>query len=205
MNWKRRRRLSFLLLAALLFAGCGEGRRLEPLPPDATILAFGDSLTVGVGAQPAQSYPSLLAGLSGLEVVNGGVSGETTEGGLVRLRDTLPQVQPDLLLLLEGGNDILGSIQPDRTHRNLEAMVELALEEGVQVVLIGVPNKLLFSDSANFYAEIAERHGLVFDGDTLADLLRDGALKSDAIHLNAAGYRELARAAYKLLVSHGAL
>lgn len=205
MNWKRRRRLSLVLAAALLFAGCGEGRRLEPLPPDATILAFGDSLTVGVGAQPAHSYPSVLADLSGLEVVNAGVSGETTEDGLERLRETLPRVRPDLLLLLEGGNDILRSVQPDRTHRNLESMVELALAEGVQVVLIGVPNKLLFSDSANYYAEIAERHSLVFDGDTLADLLRDGALKSDAIHLNAAGYRELARATYELLVNHGAL
>lgn len=215
MNWKSplirhpdplRLLRPYLLSALLLLGACGDsGPTLAPLPDDATLLAFGDSLTVGVGAKPAQSYPAVLQELSGRRVINAGVSGETTSGGLPRLRDVLPQAQPDLLLLLEGGNDILRSVAPTRTRGNLEAMVEFAQSQGVPVVLIGVPNKLLFSDSADYYADIAETYELVFDGDSLAGLLRDSDLKSDSIHLNADGYRLLAEAVHTLLVDYGAL
>jgi lysophospholipase L1-like esterase len=197
-------RLAVVLL--LLPGGCGgSGPELAPLSRDATLMAFGDSLTVGVGAKSAHTYPSVLQQLSGRRVINAGVSGETTAGGLPRLREILPVAQPDLLVLLEGGNDILRSVSPSATRRNLQAMVEFAQSQDVPVVLIGVPNKLLFSDSADYYADIAEQYGLVFDGDTLAGLLRDSGLKSDSIHLNADGYRLLAEAVHTLLVDHGAL
>ena len=114
-----------LLLAALLLQGCAEPK-LSPVPIDGTVLAFGDSLTLGVGARSRDSYPSVLSALGGRRVVNAGVSGETTDLGLARLQDTLPKVNPDLLLLLEGGNDILRARDPADTKSNLAAMVELA-------------------------------------------------------------------------------
>ena len=73
----------WLLLALLLVTGC-ERQLLSPLPADGVILAFGDSLTVGVGADSSRSYPSVLEELTGLRVINAGVSGETTGGGLRR-------------------------------------------------------------------------------------------------------------------------
>jgi len=194
----------FLLLAVLLLQGCADPK-LSPLPLEATVLAFGDSLTLGVGAAGKDSYPSVLAALGGRRVINAGVSGETTDLGLARLQQVLPQVNPDLLLLLEGGNDILRSRNPDDTKNNLAAMVEYAQEQGVEVVLVGVPDKLLFSDSASFYDDVAEQYDLVFDGETLAGLLRSSDYKSDAVHLNSQGYRLLAEAIHELLIDHGAL
>ena len=193
-----------LLLAALLLQGCAEPK-LSPVPIDGTVLAFGDSLTLGVGADQSDSYPSILSELGGRRVINAGVSGETTDLGLARLQDTLPKVNPDLLLLLEGGNDILRARDPADTKSNLAAMVELARNQGVEVVLVGVPDKLLFSDSASFYEELAEQYELVFDGETLAGLLRRSDYKSDAVHLNSQGYRLLAEAIHELLAERGAL
>jgi lysophospholipase L1-like esterase len=192
------------LLAALLLQGCAEPK-LSPVPIDGTVLAFGDSLTLGVGARSRDSYPSVLSVLGGRRVVNAGVSGETTDLGLARLQDTLPKVNPDLLLLLEGGNDILRARDPADTKSNLAAMVELARSQGIEVVLVGVPDKLLFSDSASFYEELAEQYELVFDGETLAGLLRRSDYKSDAVHLNSQGYRVLAEAIHELLAERGAL
>jgi len=193
-----------LLLAALLLQGCSEPR-LSPVPADGTLLAFGDSLTLGVGVADGDSYPSVLSQLGERRVINAGVSGETTDLGLARLRQTLRQENPALLLLLEGGNDILRSKDPGKTKRNLAAMVEFAHAQGTEVVLVGVPDKLLFSDAAPFYGELAEQYDLVFDGETLADLLRSSQYKSDAVHLNARGYRRLAMALHDLLTEHGAL
>jgi acyl-CoA thioesterase-1 len=193
-----------ILLAALLLQGCAEPK-LSPVPIDGTVLAFGDSLTLGVGADQHDSYPNVLSELGGRRVINAGVSGETTDRGLARLRVTLPQVKPDLLLLLEGGNDILRSRDPGDTKHNLSAMVEFARAQGVEVVLVGVPDKLLFSDSASFYGEIAQQYDLVFDDETLAGLLRRSDYKSDAVHLNSQGYRVLAEAIHELLAEHGAL
>ncbi len=193
-----------LLVLAILSGGCAEPK-LGRLPADAVILAFGDSLTAGVGAAPGATYPEVLARLTGRQVINGGVSGEVTAQGLERLRRLLPEVAPDLLVLLEGGNDILRSKSPVAIRDNLAAMISLAQDSGAQVVLVGVPNKLLFSGAAPLYTELAEEFRLPYDGSTLPDLVRDNRYKSDAIHLNAAGYRQLAEAVYRLLVEEGAL
>ena len=193
-------------LVFILFAlgGCSR-QELEPLSPDSVILAYGDSLTAGVGAGKAQGYPSVLSELSGLQVVNGGVSGETTAGGRARLPALLEKYAPDLLILMEGGNDILRSRKPQETRDNLAAMIEMATGAGAQILLVGVPDKMLFSSSADFYRELADQYQLLLIDGSLASLLRDNDLKSDAIHLNAEGYRRLAESFFLALVDHGAL
>lgn len=192
-----------ILLLSLLIA-C-EREQLQKVSPQGTILAFGDSLTVGVGTTEANSYPSILAHLSGRTVVNGGVSGETTAQGVKRLPGLLDEVQPELLLVLEGGNDILRNVDPAQIKHNLATMIEQAQKLGIQVVLIAVPEKKLFSSQAEFYQELADTYHLVLIEDLIADLLRTPAYKSDAIHLNAAGYRALADKVYSVLKEHGAL
>ena len=107
--------------------------------------------------------------------------------------------------MLEGGNDILRSKDPQATRGNLAAMIELARGEGIELVLIGVPDKMFFSNSAAFYGDLAQEYELVFDGGTLASLLRDNDYKSDAVHLNARGYRLLAESIHELLTEEGAL
>lgn len=86
---------SLLILPLLLLQACS-GPTIPPLTENARVLAFGDSLTYGVGASKGQDYPSQLAQMSGFEVINAGVSGETTSAGKQRLAQLLAQHDPEL-------------------------------------------------------------------------------------------------------------
>ena len=191
-------------LLCLLLTACGEPV-FRPLAPGETILAFGDSLTEGRGVSPAQSYPSVLASLSGHPVINGGVSGELSRAGRARLPALLAEHRPALVILLEGGNDMLRGSGEVALKANLAAMIEVAQGSGAQVLLVAVPRKSLFADGAPLYGELAEQYGLVLDNDSLGELLRTPGLKSDAVHLNAQGYGALAERLHRLLQARGAL
>ena len=194
-----------LTLIAFLLAGCGQDARLPALPPDAVILAFGDSLTEGVGAGLGQSYPAFLQALSGRRVVNAGKRGEESDAGLSRLTGELARQQPDLVILGHGGNDILRKLDLIRTEENLRQMVGLVRETGASVVLLGIPNKGLFLTAHPMYRRLSQSLQVPLEEDALSGILKDGALKSDLIHPNAAGYRKLAEAVYGLLRDRGAL
>lgn len=197
------RRLAVIFLIALLSA-CSRPS-LTPLLPGERILAFGDSLTEGVGVSNDHSYPAVLAALTRHEVVNAGIAGEISEEGLARLPALLDEVQPSLMVLLHGGNDILRNMNLAQTRDNLAAMIQIARARGIGIVLVGVPEKSLFSDSASIYPELAERFDLVFEDEIVADLIRSPSKKSDAVHFNRLGYSELAAAIFSKLDSAGAL
>ena len=188
-------------LLCLLLTACGEPV-FRPLAAGETILAFGDSLTEGRGVSPAQSYPSVLASLSGHPVINGGVSGEVSRAGRARPPRLLAEPRPALVILLEGGNDMLRGSGEGALKANLAAMIEAAQGSGAQVLLVAVPRKSLFADGAPLYGELAQQYGLVLDEDSIGELLRTPGLKSDAVHLNAQGYGALAE---RLLQARGAL
>jgi len=197
-----------LALSLLLsFAACDSGPpKLAKLPVDGVVLAFGDSLTFGTGARAEASYPAVLQELIGRRVLRSGVPGEVTAEGLARLPGVLRDSAPDLLILIHGGNDLLRRRSPERTATNLRAMVDLAQERGVAVVLIGVPNLgLILGRSAGLYDQLADQLELPYDGAALPAILKQPKLKSDAIHPNAQGYRKLAEAVADLLRESGAI
>lgn len=203
LRWHRSSLMGPLLAVLGLLSGCTDSTRIEPLAADAVILAFGDSLTTGVGARPDESYPTVLAGLSERRVINAGVSGERTAGGLQRLPQVLAKASPDLLILLQGGNDILRSVNLNDTRANLAAMIELAQAQNIPVLLVGVPEFRLLSGAAPFYDELADEYDVIYEPALLGRLLRRPRYKSDPIHLNAAGYRELAMGLDEVLRDHG--
>lgn len=188
----------------LFLWGC-DSEKLPPLSSNAKILAFGDSLTAGVGAKKNQAYPKILENLSGFTVINAGISGETTSQGLKRFDYVIEKHQPQLIILLEGGNDILRNVSQSEIKKNLMTMIEIAQKENIPLILIGVPEKKLFSNSAKIYSELAEEYDLVFEKDILANLLRTPELKSDPIHFNAKGYKKLAEAIYQIMTDNGAI
>lgn len=199
----RQIRLQFFVLLLLLTA-CGA----QPLPSlsySDSILAFGDSLTEGYGASKKTAYPAVLAELTGRKVINAGISGETTAEGLKRFAKVLDQHQPSLIILLEGGNDILQNQNLAYTKNNLANMIEIANEKNIPLILLGVPEKNLFSDAAPIYQELADEYDLVFNKGLMASLLKSPKYKSDTVHLNADGYRKMAEEIYKLLKENGAL
>jgi lysophospholipase L1-like esterase len=194
------------LWLVLLCMGCGRDvPALARLGPDEVVLAFGDSLTFGAGVNDDQSYPAVLAGLIARKVVRDGVPGETTAQGLERLERSLEAHRPRLLLLCLGGNDLLRRVDTAQIESDLHAMVQLARDRGAEVVLIGVPEPALFGGTAPLYRRLAAELRVPLEEDTVTDVLRDNALKSDPIHPNAEGYRRIAQALAALLRDAGAI
>jgi acyl-CoA thioesterase I len=194
-----------LLVLALGLAGCGERPKLERLPSDAVVLAFGDSLTYGTGAAEHESYPAQLESLIGRRVVRAGVPGEVTAQALARLPQMLDEHSPRLLLLCIGGNDFLRRLGNQQAEANVRAMVTLARGRGIDVVLIGTPEPGIGVSPPAFYAGIAKEFRLPYEEGVMAEVLRDNGLKSDPIHPNARGYRVIAERVAERLRQSGAI
>ncbi len=195
----------FISVCTLLFACSSDNPRISLLPANATILAFGNSITYGTGVGKNESYPAVLEALSGRKVINAGTPGEVTALGRERLPDVLDEHSPDLLILCHGGNDMLRKMNGKKLQENLRAMIQEAKNRNIPVLLISVPKPALFLSSADGYEQIAEELNVPIEDDILADILSDNGLKSDQIHPNAKGYTMLAKAVHRLLQERGAL
>jgi acyl-CoA thioesterase I len=195
----------FCAAALLLPAACSSAPQLPLLATDATILAFGDSITAGTGAGETESYPAVLARLTGRIVINAGVPGELSAAGVQRLPELLEREHPALLILCHGGNDLLAHLDRQLIAGNLRAMIRLAGERGVPVLLVAVPSPDLSLKPPPLYEELSREFKIPIEQKGLAHILGKGSLKSDYIHPNAAGYRQLAEALVTLLKKSGAL
>lgn len=196
--------LRWVLLVVLVW-GCSERPKLERLPGDAVVLAFGDSLTYGTGAGEDESYPAQLERLIGRRVVRAGVPGEVTSQALARLPAALDAHAPRLLLLCIGGNDFLRRLGNQQAEANVRAMVRLAKSRGVEVMLIGAPEPGLMLSPPAFYAGIAKEFRLPYEPAVIGEVLKDANLKSDPIHPNARGYRVIAERLADSLKKNGAI
>lgn len=199
------RRLAALFFCALL-ASCGpSGPRLEKLDAAAVVLAFGDSLTYGTGAAPTESYPAILERAIRRKVVNAGVPGETSAQGRERLAEVLDEVKPRVLILCHGGNDFLRRLDEAAAAENVRAMIRLAKEKGVGVVLLATPKPGLPPSIPAFYSQVAAEQGIPFEEAIIRTVLFDNRLKSDMVHPNGEGYARIAAAVEKALKKAGAL
>ena len=194
-----------LLLLISLATGCAERPKLERLPSDAIILAFGDSLTFGTGATEDDSYPAQLERIIGRKVVRAGVPGEVTAQALARLPSALDEHAPRLLLLCIGGNDFLRRLGNQQAERNVREMVQLARSRGIGVILIGTPEPGFTVTPPAFYSTIAKDFRLPYEEGIIGQVLRDAALKSDPFHPNARGYRVIAERVADQLKQSGAI
>ncbi|MBI2754326.1 MAG: arylesterase [Betaproteobacteria bacterium] len=198
-------RASLAALLLLMLSGCSQQAKLQQLAADAIVLAFGDSLTYGTGANEEESYPAQLARLIGRTVMRAGVPGEVSADGLARLPEALDEHQPKLLILCHGGNDFLRRLPKQQISANVRAMIRLATSRGIEVVLIGTPEPGLTVTPPEFYAEIAREFRVPYEDSIVGKILRDASLKSDAIHPNARGYRLIAERVAELLKKAGAV
>jgi lysophospholipase L1-like esterase len=175
---------------------------LHPVTPESVVLAFGDSLTSGVGAEEEASYPAVLARLLGCRVVNGGVAGEVTREGLVRLPDLLQRHQPQMVILCFGGNDMLRKLNDEEIARNLREMVRVARQAGADVVLLGVPQPgLLRSCAAVLPGDCGGTRSGLRGRDCVADSL-DAFAEKRPDPPNASGYRHLAERLAEVIRKH---
>jgi acyl-CoA thioesterase-1 len=220
-----------LAAAATIAAGCGPGeqsrsqttsspaaasrRAADPAPAADTIDArprvvfLGDSLTAGLGLSPDQAYPSLLQkkiddeGLR-YQVVNAGVSGDTSAGGLSRL-DWALEGDVRVLLVALGGNDGLRGLPVDELRRNLSTIIERAQARKIKVILAGMEAPPNFGQSYvvsfhQVYPELAKKYGVPLIPFLLQDVAGiDGMNQRDGIHPTAEGARTVAANVWTVL------
>lgn len=173
--------------------------------PERRIIAFGDSLFAGYGLDPRDAYPeklesALRARGINAEVVNAGVSGDTTAAGFNRLEFTLAAQKdgPPALFILElGGNDLLRGLSPQETRANLGKMLAILREQKVPVLLMGMRSPPNYGPEyqAQFdaiYRDLAKEYGARLIPFWLEEIYRDPALfQQDRIHPTAAGVERL--------------
>lgn len=203
------------LFLAVLIAGlsiaCSSDKQYTALPANANVLILGDSLSYGTGAAKGEDYPSLLAASTGWNIINAGVPGDTTAGGLDRLPHLLETQQVDLLVVELGGNDFLRRLPADETRKNLHAILAEAQANNIQSILIGIPQFTPLGAAVGnlsdhvIYQELAEQTDTPLIEGLFSKVLANNALKSDPIHPNAEGYRMVAEHLRESLAQKGFL
>ncbi|QVM83282.1 arylesterase [Novosphingobium decolorationis] len=218
---KSLRRLNFVvpLLPLVLLSACGDpapssapasegggaevgdvGAAMPVMGPERRILAFGDSLLAGYGLDDGESYPerleqALRAHGVNARITNAGVSGDTTAAGLARLDFTLesqPQ-KPELVIISLGGNDMLRSLPPEETRKNLEEIVARLKADNIKVVLLGMlaaPNLGMdYAEQFNpIYPQIAQEEGVTLVPFFLQSVIdKPDLMQDDHVHPTALG------------------
>lgn len=183
------------LLFILILASCDKSvEKNAAIPQGTTVLVLGDSLSYGTGANAGEDYPSLLTKTSGWNIINEGVPGDTTTGGLGRLPALLEQHTPKLLIVELGGNDLLHQTPQTEIISNLKAILSLAKTQGVKTILVAIPEisplKATFGNLSDhpLYESVATETATPLIAEVFSEVLSDGKLKSDQIHANAKGY-----------------
>jgi acyl-CoA thioesterase-1 len=192
-------RLIKICLLLLLAATCS----VQPLLANSTaepmkrLLVLGDSLTAGYGLAAGETFPEQLeralqqAGHN-VTVINAGVSGDTTAGGLARL-DWALRDDPQLVIVELGGNDALRGLPPGETFANLDAILERLDTAGISIILTGMqaPRNLGVDYTTDFdqiYPRLASKYKVSFYPFFLDGVALDPALnQADGIHPNSAG------------------
>ena len=221
----RRRPVCLIVLCLAATLACGESPRepaavsaaqaapevSAPTPPAAPvpsrdtaprIVFLGDSLTAGLGLAADDAYPALLQRRLDKQgyrytVVNAGVSGDTSAGGVRRLDWSLDGPVAVLVVAL-GGNDALRGLPVDELHRNLATVLERATSKGIIVILAGMEappnNGPDYTDRfRRVYADLAKSHAVRFIPFLLQGVAGDPALnQADGIHPNARGAQRVA-------------
>ena len=205
---------------ALVAAACGQSPAERVATPAAQtspvkaasrprVVALGDSLTAGLGLPPTEAYPALLqqyidaAGLP-YEVVNAGVSGDTSAGGLSRL-DWALDGDVRFLIVALGGNDALRALPPEELRQNLSTIIEKAQAKHITVILAGMEAPRNFGRDYvvkfhQVYPELAHKYNVAFVPFLLQDVAGiDRLNQRDGIHPTSDGAQIVAKNIWSVL------
>ncbi|MFH1905418.1 MAG: arylesterase [bacterium] len=194
-----------LTLALVIFftAGCGRTNHWEiknSRPEGINIICFGDSITEGLGTSEGWDYPSLLSKKLGLQVINAGIGGDTTEDAIRRLQRSVLERNPKIVIVEFGGNDALGRTVPmEKTFENLELIITRIQEKGALVLLLGIQPSLMGTSYKKRFVKIAKKHGALVIPNIYDKILGKPDMMSDHIHPSEKGYELIAEQVYALL------
>ena len=213
--WKK----ALLLLVLWVSSACAAATPGENTPAPVSsaapqneliILAFGDSLTEGFGVDPQESYPAqlqrkLLADGYAVQLINGGISGETSTSALARL-DWMLNTQPDIVIVETGANDALRGVDLELTRKNIDEITRRFTDSGAVVVIAGLQivqnlGQDYTTEFAEIYPIVAEKHGSILIPFVLEGVAANPELNQpDYIHPTAEGYAVMVEHIYPFIL-----
>ena len=160
------------------------------------IICFGDSLTFGYGAGPAEDYPTALKKNVRMPVINSGVDGDTTIHALRRFQEDVLDKDPYLVIVEFCGNDFIQKVPQEATIYNLRQIIRKSQDKGAIVALVDISAGFFLRDYRLAYRKLAREEGAIFVPAVLNGILTNPSMKSDFLHPNASGYKVVAGRIY---------
>ncbi len=168
-----------------------------PAHSSTKIIMFGDSLVAGYGLSPSETLPAQLENAlikSGLDVkvINAGISGDTTFGGLERV-DSIIQQSPNIVVIVLGANDMLRGSDPEKTYENLDSILQKLKNKNIKTMLTTITSSLNYglaykSNFDSIYPKLAKKHSIPLLPFFMEKIIYDQTkILSDGIHPNAVG------------------
>lgn len=157
------------------------------------IICFGDSLTFGTGSSEGMDYPAQLSRMTGLQVINAGVPGDTTASALKRLERDVLSRSPRIVLITLGGNDLKNGVSKDSAFNNLTEIIKAIQSKKALAVVGGIRVAFWDRGYGNAYKKISEETGTPLVDNIFEGIMGNDGLMSDSIHPNSEGYTIIAR------------
>lgn len=187
------------IIPLVILCGCSKPKICNFDAKGANIVCFGDSITFGYGANAGEDYPTGLARMVKLPVINAGVDGDTTVEALERLENDVLDKEPRLVIVEFGGNDFLKKIPREDTVKNLAQIIERIQQKGSMVALVDISSGFFFQEYRRDFKKLAAEKKAIFIPVLLNKIITNPAMKSDFFHPNARGYQVIARRIYQAI------
>lgn len=184
--------LVFILI--LVFCAGKLSAQVTPqLNSDLKVVAYGDSLVVGVGSTQGNDFVTLLSSRIGIPIANLGSSGLTTRRAVEEVTEVvLNDIDPDLVILVIGGNDVLQGVTSDVMISNLRIVIERIKASGSAVVLAAVHRPTFLTTRESLFRNLARDLEVEYIPNLLIGIVGNPALSSDLVHPNNKGYKLIA-------------
>ena len=186
------RRIFAVLLAASVALTAAPGCDDSPTAPSSlTVVAFGDSITAGIGTSGNNDYVSVLSNRTGVSIINAGRPGDTTASALTRIDSAVLARDADIVIVFLGGNDLLQGVPVQQRIANISAIVQQIRSDGAAIILVGVGSGVLDPFEGTLPGIASQTSS------TLVPAVLDGifgvpSLMADLIHPNNAGHAIIA-------------
>jgi len=191
-----------LLVLMLLVCGCAKQEVVNLGARGENIICFGDSVTFGYGANPGEDYPTALAKLVKLPVLNAGISGDTTTEALKRLDTDVLDKNPRLVIVEFCGNDFLKKVPRDTTVNNLAEIITRIQAKGAMVALVDISAGMFFQEYRRAFKKLACQKKAIFIPAVLSKIITNPSMKSDFLHPNGRGYKIVANRIHQAIAAY---
>ena len=186
----------------IAFYGCAKKEIKNIDSKGKSIICFGDSITFGYGAEPGADYPSALAKMTSIPVINAGTDGDTSTEALKRISSDVLDRDPLLVIVEFGGNDFLRKIPQEATLNNMRQMIDKIQAHGAMVAVTDMSTGMIMKQYRSAFYNLAREKGAIFIPSIMSGIITNPRLKSDFIHPNSYGYNLIAQRIYRVITPY---